>query len=162
MRVETLPYSRLRLGAEPYEPEFVSPNRIDIYLALSDRIIKCKTGDHPSFLPIQKLSKYQHATKETMKFNDVVYNENAAYAITYRQQGQVKTAIIDKSGFICRGWDFRMNMIPSTSMATKDHVRQLLVEIQFDKVVEWFAVDDLGKSNALQATRETHAPEHGR
>lgn len=155
MRVETLPYSRLRLGADSYKPEFFSPNRIDIYLALSDRMIKCKTGEHPSFLPLKKLDRYQRAVKETEKFNDLVYNENAAYAITYRQQGQLKTAIVDTSGFICRGWDFRMNRIPATSMATKDHVTRLLVEIQFDKAVEWFAVDDLRASNnALQATCE--------
>ncbi|MGQ0594334.1 MAG: hypothetical protein ACT4QB_17315 [Gammaproteobacteria bacterium] len=88
-RIETKPYSRLRLGAEKYEPDFVFPNRIDIYLALADRMIKCEAGSNPSLLPIKKLDKYQHANKETERFNDVVYNEHAAYAITYRQQASV-------------------------------------------------------------------------
>lgn len=143
LRIETRPYSRLRLGAEKYEPDFVLPNRIDIYLVLSDRMIKCERGSHPNFLPIKKLNKYQHATKETVRFNDEVYNEHAAYAITYKQQGQVKTAIVDTSGFIGRWWDFRFNMIPPASMASKDHVKKLLEQIQFDKFVESFAVDDL-------------------
>ena len=146
LRIETRPYSRLWLGSEKYKPDFVLPNRIDIYLVLSDRMIKCEPGSHPSLLPFKTLNKYQRANKETERFNNVVYNEHAAYAITYSQQGQVKTAIIDRSGFISQEWNFEFNMIPPVSMKSKDHIKRLLEESPFGKLVKHFTVDDLHKA----------------
>lgn len=143
LRIETKPYSRLRLGADAYEPDFVRPNKIDIYLVLADSLIKCRTVDHSSLLPIKKLGKYQKAGKETESFNGVIYNEHAAFAVTYKQDGQIKTAIIDSSGFIGRGWDFKFNMIPPTSMSTAEQVKKLLEEAGLGRYVEVFFVDDL-------------------
>ncbi len=158
LRIETKPYSRLRLGIDAYEPEFYQPNRIDIYLVLADRLIKCRTADHSSFLPIRKLGKYQKAAKETSMLNGLVYNEHAAFAITYKQEGHVKTAIVDSSGFIGRGWDYKFNMIPVASMNSAEEVRKTLEQAGFGRFVEGFAVDDLRR---LQQSLQADSPASG-
>src|SRR3989339_311629 len=145
MRIETQPYSQLMLGVDTFIPDFLPPNHIDLYLVLAEKIIKCQPGRHPSFIGKAMLNKYRYAVKSTSRFNGHVYNEQAAYAITYRQDKQIKTAIVDTSGFICREWNFRFNMVPPAYMENKYLLRKLLEESDFNNFVEGFSVDDLRK-----------------
>ena len=108
-RIETHPYSELYLETEKFEPDFVSP-KIDIYIATSHKMVKCKAIPHPNLLKMSSLKHYRSATKNTRRFNGIVYNDGAAYAITYVINSEVKTAIVDRSGFIGGNFGFAFNM----------------------------------------------------
>lgn len=72
-----------------------------------------------------------------------MYNDDAAFAITYRFNSVVKTALVARSGFICRGWDFWFNMIPSEHMKSEADLRSYLGTVGLDKAAEWFDVKAL-------------------
>ena len=142
-RVETRPYSQLMLGADNFEPEFMAPYNIDIYIVLSHRVVKCKTVTHPRLLNIPAFQHYRMAIKHTKRFNNIVYNDDAAYAITYVIGSEIKTAIVDSSGFVCCNWNFRFNMIPPEFMGSKEEIQKYLETLQFGNFVKWFVVDIL-------------------
>ncbi len=142
-RIETNPYSELMLGGETFEPEFMPPNNIDLYLVLSDKVVKCATVSHPTLQNIPALQHFRRAIKQTKRFNNIVYNDRAAYAITYLMGSEIKTAIVDRSGFIGRNWNYRINMVPAEAMVSKNDVTNYLKEAHFDKMVKWFVVDIL-------------------
>lgn len=144
--IDPRPYSDLSFGAESYKPQFRAPHLVELYLVLSSSVIRCKQGRPPTLGELTHLSGYRIASKQTNTFNSLVYNNEAAYAITYKMNAMIKTAIIDRSGFICRGWNYRINMIPPEAMRDRSTVRAYLEVAQFDKASEWFAVDDLRRT----------------
>ncbi len=137
------PYSNLYVGNDRYKPDFSTQENVELYIAVPDKIIRCQNTSHPSLRAFHQFNSYQLAIKSTQQFNGLVYNENAAYAITYRMDSTISTAIVDTSGFIGRGWDYRFNMIPQEYMKSKNDVRKYLELIEFDKASGWFAVDEL-------------------
>lgn len=142
-KIETRPYSRLVLDGQKYDPDFLSPTKIDIYLVLSNKIIKCIRANHPDLEALPVFLRYRHAIKETRTFNKIVYNEYARYAITYRIKSNIITAIVDTGGFIGDNWDFPFNVIPPQAMATKDDIKQFLEQSIFSKLTDGFSVDEL-------------------
>jgi hypothetical protein len=145
LSLDTKPYSRLYLGADVYEPDLLHPSRVDIYLGLADRLIKCKMVDHSSFFPMKKLEAYRKAVKETKKFNGEVYDEHTAFAITYKEDGKKKTAFVHSSGLISRDWDFPFNIIPTSSMTDEEQLKAFLEKSEIGKFIGSFAVSDLRK-----------------
>ena len=95
-QIETEPYSELSIGLTKFEPDFVLSNKVEIYLALTEGIIKCKMANNPDLNSIPAFKKYRIATKIVNKFNGIVYNDDAAYAILYRIDSHVRTAIVDR------------------------------------------------------------------
>jgi len=137
------PYSNLYLGADRYKPDFGSADNVELYIAIPNKIIRCQNMPHPSPLLFCKFNSYRMAIKSTLQFNGLVYNENAMYAITYRMDSAISTAIVDTSGLICREWNYHVNVIPQQYMKSKMEVRKYLELIEFDKAAGWFAVDEL-------------------
>jgi hypothetical protein len=142
-RIETEPYSELYLGADKFEPNFISPSKIDIFIVTPHKIVKCKTVSHPNLLNIPVFKHYRSATKNTRRFNNIVYNNEAAYAITYVLNSEVITAIVDQSGFIGSNFGFGFNMVPVECMKSKDDLRTCLEQTSFGKMVDRFVVDKL-------------------
>ena len=147
-RVETRPYSQLSLGADKFEPDFMPPNKIDIYLVCAEKLIKCKRVSHPDAGFVPALKRYRLATREVRTFNGVVYDDDAAYAIIYRLNSNLRTAIAHRSGFICRNWDFWFNAIPSDHMKSEEDVRRYLEAAGLGNMVEYYHVHSLNKRNA--------------
>jgi hypothetical protein len=143
IQIETKPYSQLHLVTGPYVPSFTLKEGVDLYLVLTNGIVRCKLAGHPDLDSLSAFSEYHIAGKEVNCFNGLVYNDQATYAITYRIKDEVKTAIVDDGGYICRGWDFRFNSFLPADMKSKDTIRQALIREQFDKASQWFVVDDL-------------------
>lgn len=143
LRVETKPFSSLWLDGNKYELDIVKNNDIAVHLVISNGIIKCMTGSHPCFLPIRKFANYKIANKVVKQYNNIVYGDNVVYAIIYMQQSQTKTAFVDTSGLISREWGFGFNIIPQSSMLSKDHVKKKLEEARFDLFVDFFDIQDL-------------------
>ena len=94
----------------------------------------------------QNFLHFRNCYKETKKFNDVVYNKKAKYAITYKDNSEVKTAIVDAFGFINGDWDYCYNMISRECMESIDGVKEFLKISRAAEVFHIYAVDDLEKS----------------
>lgn len=141
-RIETKPYSTLRLGAEKYNPDFLS-DKIQIVLVTPHKVVKCKMVTHPDLMRIPALASYQNALKHTQQYNDIVYNEFAAYAINYVLDSKIITAIVDCSGFICCNWKFHFNAIPPEALKTEKELRKYLEAVEFEKMTKWFSVEKL-------------------
>lgn len=124
--LNTKPYSTLMVGNSKWEPEFMVPQKIDIYLVTPTKVVKCKMASHPSLERLSSFSHLAQASKINKTFNGVTYNENAKYAITYKDDSIIKTAIVDVSGFICGDWDYRFNMVPLQFMESQESVREFL------------------------------------
>lgn len=142
LKIATDPYSQLIIGNDRFEPDFTR-SKIDIYLVLSDKIIKCIQAGHPNLQSLPVLLNHRYAIKETKKFNNIVYNEFAAYAITYRINAKIETTIVDKAGHIGGDWAFPFNAIPVDVMGSKEDVKQFLEKTIFGKLTDSFSVDAL-------------------
>src|SRR5208282_1879475 len=138
IQIETKPYSRLILGSESPEPSLTPSMKIELYLVLARKVVKCKMVSHPYTASSPTFKKYRLATKEVRTFNGLVYNDDAVYAIIYRVNAEVKTAIVDRSGFICRGWNFWFNAIPPEHLKSESDLKSYLEGVEFDKATEWF------------------------
>lgn len=47
VQIETRPYSRLSIGEGKFEPAFMPPENIELYLVLARKAVKCKMMSHP-------------------------------------------------------------------------------------------------------------------
>lgn len=136
-RIETQPYSQLILGTENFEPDFHS-DEVAIYLVTEKKVIECKMVAHPTLKEIS--GQYRRAQKGTNTFNNIVYNDHAAFAVVYRVNSDVKTAIVDRAGFVRRNWDFGFNMVPKEHMNNENDLSRFLESAGLNKAAAWFKV----------------------
>jgi hypothetical protein len=141
-RIETQPYSELWLDSGNFSPDFIKSN-IEIFLVLSHKVVRCKMVTHPNLMHIPAFASYRNASKHTKRFNNIVYNEFAAYAITYSLNSEINTAIVDRSGFICCNWNFHFNMFPPEAMNSRENLKRYLDTVEFGKMTKGFTVDVL-------------------
>lgn len=147
LSITTSEYSSLYLANGLFEPQFSPADLVEIYLETPDRMLLCKDRRNAQLGDFSGIKgTYQKASKHVSRFNGVVYNDNAAFAITYRADSHTETAIVDNSGFIGNGWEFRINHIPEEALIDKASVRRFLETIQFDNAVDWFVVDCLRRT----------------
>lgn len=143
--ITTSHYSSLMIGDAKWEPEFVLPQQVEIFLITDSKVIKCKMICHPSLNRIHHFDIYMPVSKITKKFNGVVYNENAKFAITYtyKNDSSIKTAIVDVSGFITNDWNYRYNMIPHENMQSVAGVIDFLKSAKAENAFNIYGVDEL-------------------
>jgi len=149
VRIDTKPYSQLILNGQKFEPDLVSDlasGNIAIYLVTDKKVIKCKRIAHPDPTAVRG-KRYRLATQEVTAFNGVVYNEEAAFAIVYCVHGSadVKTAIVDRSGYICRDWRFPFNSVPREQMKTREELTKYLEAAGLKRFATVFDVHPLGR-----------------
>jgi hypothetical protein len=141
--VEIDAVSGWRLGVEPYKwdlPQGRHAN-IDIYLSTATRTVKCRRESPPSAMTFALSRELRPVIQETTRFNGVIYNEKARYALTYIDSGVEKTSIIDLAGII--HWDQAINGLRLEDMKTADTVRDALVKCGIGSAIAPFAVDDI-------------------
>ncbi len=143
VRIDTTPYSSLHIGRDAYRPDFTSFQDMSLYLCVPGRIVRCARLETPGSIQLASRAGYRVAAKHISRFNDRIYNADARYAITYKLGSNIETAIVDKSGFIARGWNFRINKIPIESMVSEESVSKYLESAGFDRASDWYAVDSL-------------------
>ena len=131
------------VGNEEYEwrPPIETAKKVEIYLCSSFKTIKCKPGGRASKIGFAMKKKLSIAMASTRRFNDIIYNDNALFALTYVMGGETKTAIIDNAGFI--GWDILPNMLRKEDICSTDAVRQAIISSGLEKIIGRFFVDDL-------------------
>lgn len=144
--ISTSPYSGLYIEGEEWEFDFSLSKSLDIYLSTPGKIVKCNVVSSSRLNVFQNFLHFRNCYKETKKFNDVVYNEKAKYVITYKDNSEVKTAIVDAFGFINGDWDYCYNMISRECMESIDGVKEFLKISRAAEVFHIYAVDDLEKS----------------
>ncbi len=103
---------------------------------------------HPGAAVLTTFREYRLATKEVRHFNGVVYNDDAAFAIIYRANSEVKTSIVHRSGFICHDWNFWFNMIPQEHMKSEADLSSYLRAVGLDKVAEYVSVHALNSDQS--------------
>ncbi|MCZ4337710.1 hypothetical protein [Shewanella colwelliana] len=143
LQVTTPKYSASYLGDERYKPDFMMPNKVDIYLITHKNKIKCVTINPPSINAMYDFSHYRKARKDTRKFNGKVYNERCKYAVTYRLGPDEKTAFIEDWGFITDDWEFKYNQVPEEFMTSKEKVYEFLSSLGYDQFFNGMSVDEL-------------------
>ncbi|WP_289118079.1 hypothetical protein [uncultured Idiomarina sp.] len=144
--IETEPYSNLTIGGDKYSPELLF-GKIQVYVACSDEIIKCKMVSHPTLFNHMKFNHLTQASKNTYKFNGFVYNEKVKYAIIYNMNSEVKTAFVDHSGFISGDGDFHYNLAPQEQMRSETTVREFLKIMEVSPQFQILGVERLETTN---------------
>ncbi|WGK88337.1 hypothetical protein [Pseudomonas migulae] len=134
LSIETTPVSKYYIGRDEYEPSFMSPQKVELYIVSIGRPIKCKLVNPHSIESFREFSQYSMATTHTKKFNNFIYNDNVAYAIIYHFDGKHKTAFVERSGFICNEWDLRYNTIPAEQMKSASGINDFLKHCGYDKI----------------------------
>lgn len=147
IRIETTAYSSLHVGGDSYRPDSAGFNEVTLYLCVPGRVVRCSHIDTPSSLRLVSQLGCRMARKQTNRFNHQVYNDDAKFAITYKLGSVLETVIVDKSGFIGRGWNFRVNMVPPEFMVSTGTVRNYLESEGFDRASDWFNVDILNQGS---------------
>lgn len=125
--LDTDPVSRYYLGEEEYDFDKYSGQYLEFYLSTHGGLIKCETANPPSIQSYTKFKDYVVATPSTQQYNGIVYNENAAYALIYRYEGESQTAILETGGFILTGWPFLPNRLQLEDMTSEQTVKAALM-----------------------------------
>jgi hypothetical protein len=119
--------SHYNLGDEEYEPEWRPGQMIEMFLTTQHGPIQCEIVNTPSIESYKKFKDYALAVTHTRKYNDIVINDEAAYALIYKYDGEVKTAILERSGFITVNWRFLPNALRKEDLATAQTVKAALM-----------------------------------
>lgn len=141
--VEANVVSEWFVGSEEYDwrPPIETADKVEIYLCSSFKTIKCKPGGYASKIEFATKKNLAVAAASTRRFNEIIYNDNALFALTYVMGGETKTAIIDNAGFI--GWDILPNMLRKEDIRNADAVRQAIISSGLERIIGRFFVDDL-------------------
>lgn len=131
------------VGNDEYEWEdpVLSKTSLDIYLTTSSRVIKCRRQGPPSQFGFAMNRKLRIITSATWRFNNVTYNKNCKYALTYTEDNRQKTALIDVAGFI--HWNRTPNGLRGQDLRSADTVRQALTACGLAPLISPFSVDEL-------------------
>lgn len=146
MTIDTRPYSMLELGDSEWEPDFLQ--KLEIFLITPrKKAIKCKEESHPSVVKMRAFNHLKTASKITKTFNGVAYNDKAKYAISFKQNSDIKTAIVDISGFINDPWKYTYNMIPAEFLQSEETLKSFLKTTKADVALQICSVDFLPNKN---------------
>ncbi|MGH2420774.1 hypothetical protein EJ576_05490 [Pseudomonas sp. C 49-2] len=134
LSIETSPVSNYYIGADEYEPSFMSPQKIELYVTSIGRPIKCKLTNSHSIESYHEFKHYSVATASTRKLNGFAYNDNVLYAIIYNFEGKLRTAFVEQGGFIGNEWGFYYNMIPEKQMESTCGIIEFLKHCKYDEI----------------------------
>ncbi len=71
--------------------------------------LKVNIVSSPSQKARDTFIKLEQGKKSLFKINGMVYNENVKYAITYSLNEKETTALVQKTGFIDKNWNFAIH-----------------------------------------------------
>ncbi|TWC27795.1 MULTISPECIES: S24 family peptidase [unclassified Pseudomonas] len=134
--LDTDPVSNYYLGEEEYNFDKYSGQILEFYLSTHEGLIKCKTVNPPSVGSYTKFKDYVVAMPHTQRYNGIVYNENAAYALIYRYEGESKTAILETGGLILTGWPFLPNQLQLHDMRSEHSVKAALMASEIKYLIK--------------------------
>lgn len=138
--------SHYHLGDEEYDPEWRPGQKLEMFLTTQDGPIQCEIVSPPSIQSFKRFKDYAVAVTHTRKYNNIVINDEAAYALVYKYDGEVKTAIVERSGFITADWRFLPNALRQEDLASEQTVKAALMgsDIRYHIKETDLLVDKLG------------------
>ena len=146
IQVMTTPFSSYSLGSDQFELTYDIIRNAEFFVVTSSGAIRCDIlNTHDNFSYAYK-NDMSIITKNTSKFNDLVYNEHALFAISYLIDGKQKTALVDQSGFVGGDWDLHYNMIPQ-ELLTKEGIWEFIKRCGYEKLFQGVAIDKLQHSS---------------
>lgn len=153
--VEIEPVSKRHLGDDVYEWKLPrgEPAEINIYLSTSFKTIKCHRDGPPSHMGFAIKRGLRSVTNSREKFNGIIYNDNARYALVYTEDKKQKTSLISKGGFI--SWDFLPNMLQPAHMQNTKTVRTAILATGLEPLISPFVVEDLQNQRGRIRTPRT-------
>jgi hypothetical protein len=122
---------------------------ITIYLSTSNNTIRCHRHQNPYIreLTYPNKHKLRIVKNYTSRFGDIIYNDDAKYALIYTQDNKRKTALIDRFGMIWGGgsnhWDYPMNAINVSDLESPDTVRVAIASSELANIISPFYVQSL-------------------
>lgn len=144
--IEPEPVSSHSIGDQDYELVRKPGQLLEMYLTTQDGLIKCKIVAPPSIESLMEFKDYALVATHTSKYNGIVYNDHAAYALVYKYGGETKTAIVEHSGFITADWRFLPNALRQEDLASEQTVKAALMasDIRYHIKETELLVDKLG------------------
>ena len=144
IHIKTTPISNYYLNSEKFEPDFNLPNKIDLIINSYKKNIKCKIISPPSLLKFKENSNnFEMVSITRNTFNNVIYDDNVLYGITYSYNNIQKTAFIDDSGFIWGDWNFKINGLQKESLKSEKDVKIALDSVGYDKLFQYYIIKKL-------------------
>lgn len=119
-------YSSLSIEPNPFVEFNIS---MTVLLVTESSTVKCKAALPSEAIIHKKLKGWLHISKSKKKYNGKIYTDQAIYAVMHRVNGEAKTSFLLKSGIIYDEWPYRINAIPSESMASKKCIDEALNEL---------------------------------
>lgn len=142
MQVTTTPFSSYYLGSDQFELTHDIIRDAEFFIVTSSGAIRCDIlNSHSNFSYAYK-NDISLVTKNTSRFNGLVYNEQALFAISYLIDGKQKTALVARSGFIGGDWNLRYNMIPQ-ELLTKEGIWEFIKQCGYEKLFQGVGIDKL-------------------
>lgn len=114
---------------------------VDIYLSTSLRTIKCSRRSPPSRIEFAMKRRLRLVTTGTRRFNEVIYNQNARYALIYTEEGRQRTVLISTHGDI--DWHWAQNRLPPSDMRDIRTVHEAIERSGIAPLISPYAVHDL-------------------
>lgn len=147
MQVETRPFSTYYIGSEQFKLSFDVIRDAEFFIVTSSGILRCKILSTYSDVSYAYKNDLNVVSKSTSTFNGLVYNEHALFAISYLINGQQKTGLVDRSGFIGGDWDFHYNTVP-LELLTKEGIWEFIKRCGYDKLFQGVGIDELQPGRA--------------
>lgn len=142
MQVTTTPFSTYYLGSDQFKLNDDIILDAEFFAITSSGTVRCDILNNQSDFTYAYKKDMGVAVKSTSRFNGLVYNEHALFAISYLIDGQQKTALVDTSGFIGGDWDLRYNMVPQ-ELLTKDGIWEFIKRCGYEKLFQGVGIDAL-------------------
>ncbi|MFQ2302484.1 hypothetical protein ACK32U_22345 [Aeromonas dhakensis] len=114
------PYTSLLIDGEKIIPDFIS-GKIDFYVNLGKETVK-SVSEKPKKDPI---STYRTASKQTLLFDNQLYNENVRFILVYFSEGKKKFAYFEQNGFIGNDWGMAPNHMGQSNYTAQDILSML-------------------------------------
>lgn len=125
--------SSYHVGNEKYVPDFLFNRSIEIFLFTDHGVIKCKEMKNPNTFTHKRFKKFKHISTSKKSFNGLVYNENAVYAVTCLINGEVRTGLVSKGGFISPS-PFHFNSLKKEDLDSEESVKKAIEAAGYEKI----------------------------
>lgn len=126
--IRTTPFSFMTMGGTIYDTTQITNHLIEIYISTPNKNIKCRTIPPANSFFLNKFKSYPVGIKATNKYNGIVYNDKAAFGISYTHNETTHHAILENNGHITSTWSFEPHKIDTDNLKSPATVKVALLE----------------------------------
>jgi hypothetical protein len=142
LQITTSKFSAYCSGSGQFELTTDLIKDAELFLVTSSGALRCEIIYTPSDVSYAFKNDATYLIKNTSRFNGLVYNEDATFAISYFIDGKQRTALVARSGIIGGDWDFHYNKI-SKELLSKNGIAEFIKHHGYDSLVKGISIDEL-------------------